>query len=158
MTRLPQIALLPDGKRLHLQDGPIDLIIEGRGSETELRAAYRAAATRFTGLLDELSDVIATSRNYQALTDAWTQWHSVARPMRPKYQRFVELANEGAKELGFDDVGVLWRSGYDMSAEDFQKEAARLYDQVKPLYQDLHCYARKRLAQLVAAAASPTSH
>jgi len=54
MTRLPQIALLPDGKRLHLQDGPIDLIIEGRGSETDLRAAYRAAATRFTGLLDEL--------------------------------------------------------------------------------------------------------
>jgi len=54
MTRLPQIALLPDGKRLHLQDGPIDLIIEGRGSETDVRAAYRAAATRFTGLLDEL--------------------------------------------------------------------------------------------------------
>ena len=54
MTRLPQIALLPDGKRLHLQDGPIDLIIEGKGGEGEVRAAYRAAATRFTGLLDEL--------------------------------------------------------------------------------------------------------
>jgi uncharacterized protein len=54
MTRLPQIALLPDGKRLHLQDGPIDLIIEGKGGERELRAAYHAAATRFTGLLDEL--------------------------------------------------------------------------------------------------------
>jgi ApbE superfamily uncharacterized protein (UPF0280 family) len=54
MRRLPQIALLPDGKRLHLQDGPIDLIIEGKGGEGEVRAAYRAAATRFTGLLDEL--------------------------------------------------------------------------------------------------------
>jgi ApbE superfamily uncharacterized protein (UPF0280 family) len=54
MTRLPQVALLPDGKRLHLQDGPIDLIIEGKGGERELREAYRAAATRFTGLLDEL--------------------------------------------------------------------------------------------------------
>jgi peptidyl-dipeptidase A len=97
--------------------------------------------------LDDLSDVIATSRNYQALTDAWTQWHSIARPMRPKYQRFVELANAGAKELGYDDVGVLWRSRYDMSAEDFQKEAARLYEQVRPLYEGLHCYARKRLAQ-----------
>jgi peptidyl-dipeptidase A len=97
--------------------------------------------------LDELSDIIATSRNYQALTDAWTQWHTISRPMRPKYQRFVELANEGAKELGYDDVGVLWRSRYDMSAADFQKEAARLYDQVRPLYEGLHCYARKRLAQ-----------
>jgi ApbE superfamily uncharacterized protein (UPF0280 family) len=54
MTRLPQIALLPDGKRLHLQDGPIDLIIEASGGEAEVRAAYEAAARRFTGLLDEL--------------------------------------------------------------------------------------------------------
>ena len=65
----------------------------------------------------------------------------------PKYQRFVELANEGAKELGYDDLGVLWRSRYDMPAKDFEKEAARLYGQVKPLYKGLHCYARKRLQQ-----------
>ncbi|MGY3447021.1 UPF0280 family protein [Bradyrhizobium sp. USDA 4473] len=54
MRRLPQIALLPDGKRLHLQDGPIDLVIEAKGRDAEIRAAYRAAAERFTGLLDEL--------------------------------------------------------------------------------------------------------
>lgn len=54
MTRLPQIALLSDGRRLHLQDGPIDLIIAARGPTNEVRAAYEAAARRFTGLLDEL--------------------------------------------------------------------------------------------------------
>ena len=54
MTRLPQIALLPDGKRLHLQDGPIDLIVEAKGRDADVRAAYEAAARRFTGLLDEL--------------------------------------------------------------------------------------------------------
>jgi ApbE superfamily uncharacterized protein (UPF0280 family) len=54
MNRLPKIALLPDGKRLHLQDGPIDLIIEANGREAHVRAAYDAAARRFTGLLDEL--------------------------------------------------------------------------------------------------------
>jgi ApbE superfamily uncharacterized protein (UPF0280 family) len=54
MRRLPQIALLPDGKRLHLQDGPIDLIVEANGREADLRAAYQAAARRFDGLLDEL--------------------------------------------------------------------------------------------------------
>src|SRR5882757_9166821 len=54
MKRLPQIALLPDGRRLHLQDGPIDLIIEAKGEAAEVRAAYEAAALRFTGLLDEL--------------------------------------------------------------------------------------------------------
>ena len=54
MKRLPQIAVLPDGKRLHLQDGPIDLVIEARGRDADVRAAYEAAACRFTGLLDEL--------------------------------------------------------------------------------------------------------
>ena len=54
MKRLPQIALLPDGKRLHLQDGPIDLVVEAKGHEADFRAAYEAAAQRFTGLLDEL--------------------------------------------------------------------------------------------------------
>jgi len=54
MKRLPQIALLPDGKRMHLQDGPIDLVIEAKGGGAEVRAAFEAAARRFTGLLDEL--------------------------------------------------------------------------------------------------------
>ena len=62
MTRLPQIALLPDGKRLHLQDGPIDLIIEAKGSEADVRAAYEAAARRFTGLLDELCEELGELR------------------------------------------------------------------------------------------------
>jgi peptidyl-dipeptidase A len=95
--------------------------------------------------LDDLGETIATSRNYEDLTEAWTGWHTISKPMRPKYQRFVELANEGAKELGFEDLGVLWRSRYDLPAKDFEKEAARLYSQVEPLYKDLHCYARNRL-------------
>jgi peptidyl-dipeptidase A len=97
--------------------------------------------------LDDLSEILATSRNYEALTEAWAGWHTISRPMRPKYERFVQLANEGARELGFEDVGVLWRSRYDMEPDAFEKEAARLYSQVKPLYEGLHCYARKRLAQ-----------
>ena len=62
MKRLPQIALLPDGKRLHLQDGPIDLIIEASGNVAEVRAAYDAAARRFSGLLDELCEELTTLR------------------------------------------------------------------------------------------------
>jgi uncharacterized protein len=54
MIRRPQIGLLADGRRLHLQDGPIDLIVEPRGDETNVRAAHDAAARRFEGLLDEL--------------------------------------------------------------------------------------------------------
>ena len=62
MKRAPQIRLLADGRRLHLQDGPIDLIVEARGSEANLRAAYDAAARRFTGLLDELCDELKMLR------------------------------------------------------------------------------------------------
>jgi peptidyl-dipeptidase A len=95
--------------------------------------------------LDELGEIIATSRDYAELTEAWAGWHTISRPMRAKYQRFAELANEGARELGFADLGVLWRSRYDMPAADFEKEAARLYGQVEPLYKSLHCYARGKL-------------
>ena len=63
---------------------------------------------------EQLTDVIANSRNYDELTEAWTGWHSTARPLRKEYVRFVELANEGATELGFKDLGAMWRSGYDM--------------------------------------------
>jgi uncharacterized protein len=63
MKRLPQIALLPDGKRLHLQDGPIDLIVEAKGAAADIRAAYEAAARRFTGLLDELCEELTELRS-----------------------------------------------------------------------------------------------
>jgi uncharacterized protein len=62
MTRLPQIAMLADGRRLHLQDGPIDLIVEARGSEANVRAAYNAAARCFTGLLDRLCEELPELR------------------------------------------------------------------------------------------------
>lgn len=93
----------------------------------------------------QLTDVLANSRNYDELTEAWTGWHSTARPLRKEYARFVELANEGAHELGFADLGAMWRSNYDMPPQEFTKEAARLWDQVKPLYDSLHCYVRGRL-------------
>jgi len=93
----------------------------------------------------QLTDVLAKSRKYDELTEAWTGWHSTARPLRKEYVRFVELANEGARELGYADLGAMWRSGYDMPPDDFSREAARLWGQVKPLYDSLHCYVRGRL-------------
>jgi peptidyl-dipeptidase A len=95
----------------------------------------------------QLKSVLENSRNYDELVDAWKGWHDAARPLRVDYERYVALANEGARTLGFRDLGAMWRSGYDMPADDFTKEAARLYSQVEPLYKELHCYARGRLAK-----------
>ncbi len=95
--------------------------------------------------LDELSDVLVKSRDYDAQLEAWQGWHTISRPMRKDYERFVELANEGSQSLGFKDLGEMWRSGYDMTPAQFSDETERLWGQVKPLYDQLHCYARGRL-------------
>ncbi|MCE3284110.1 MAG: peptidyl-dipeptidase [Steroidobacteraceae bacterium] len=94
----------------------------------------------------QLKAVFEESRDYDELLDAWKGWHDQARSLRADYARYVELANEGARELGYKDLGAMWRSNYDMPADAFTKEAARLYQQVEPFYKDLQCYARKKLA------------
>jgi peptidyl-dipeptidase A len=105
----------------------------------------------------QLTDIMAKSRKYDELTEAWTGWHSTARPVRPEYVKFVELANEGARELGFADLGAMWRSNYDMSPEEFSQEATRLWNQVKPLYGSLHCYVRGKLQKTYGAERVPDS-
>ena len=95
--------------------------------------------------IGQLSEVLATSRDYDAQLDAWQGWHTISQPMRKDYTRFAELVNEGAKEMGFADAGEMWRSGYDMSPAELSAETDRLWDQVKPLYEQLHCYARGKL-------------
>jgi peptidyl-dipeptidase A len=95
--------------------------------------------------IDAISKTLATSRDWDTQLEAWKGWHTISPPMRKDYQRFVELANEGAVGLGYKDLGELWRAGYDMSPADFEQEAERLWTQVKPLYDGLHCYARGRL-------------
>jgi ApbE superfamily uncharacterized protein (UPF0280 family) len=88
MSRAPQIRFLADGKRLHLQDGPIDLIIEARGSEMNLLAAYDAAARRFTGLLDELCDELKLLRQAAHPTRCWLQG-AIARRMHAAVAPFA---------------------------------------------------------------------
>ncbi len=95
--------------------------------------------------LGELSEVLAKNRDYQTQLDAWQGWHTISQPMRKDYVRFVELVNEGAKEMGFADAGEMWRSGYDMTPAEIAAETDRLWGQVKPLYEDLHCYTRTKL-------------
>ena len=105
--------------------------------------------------LEQLSDVIDHSRDWNALLDAWTGWHAVGVEIRPLYVRFVDLANQGARDNGFANVGDLWRSGYDMPPADFEKETERIWAQVKPLYEALHCYVRAKLQDVYGKARIP---
>jgi peptidyl-dipeptidase A len=95
--------------------------------------------------LNDLSRIMASSTNPDELLDAWVGWHKISIPMKDKYARFVQLSNKGAKELGFADTGAMWRSGYDMTPEQFSAEIERLWRQVEPFYVSLHTYVRKQL-------------
>jgi peptidyl-dipeptidase A len=97
--------------------------------------------------LEELSKTMAESRDPRQLLDAWTGWHAIARPMRPDFVQYVALANQGARELGFQDNGAMWRSKYDMDPDAFARELDRLWNQVRPLYVSLHAYVRARLRE-----------
>ncbi len=97
--------------------------------------------------IDDVTRIMATSRNEKELRAAWEGWHTVAPPMRKDYTRFVELSNKGARELGFADTGAMWRAKYDMPPDAFTKELDRLWEQVRPLYLKLHAYVRFRLRE-----------
>ena len=97
--------------------------------------------------VEDLGRLMATSHDPGELRDAWVGWHLIARPMRQDFARYVELSNQGARELGFPDTGALWRSKYDMPPDEFAKELDRLWEQVRPLYLQLHAYVRWKLRE-----------
>jgi peptidyl-dipeptidase A len=115
---------------------------------TRLASIYSTGRIDYQGrqvTLDELETLMGTERNPARLEEIWTKWHAVAAPMRDDYARMVEIANEGARDLGFDNVGQMWLSNYDMPADDMEREVERLWSQLSPFYEQLHCYVRARL-------------
>ena len=99
--------------------------------------------------------IFADVRETDELLDIWGGWRDVSPDMRPLYTRFVELSNAGAQELGFADTGDMWRSGYDMPPDAFTAELERLWGQVSPLYESLHCHVRAELGEEYGSAGVP---
>ena len=95
--------------------------------------------------ITQITNLMATSRDPKLLREAWEGWHTISVPMRKEYVRFVELANKGARELGFADSGAMWRAKYDMPPDAFTAELDRLWNQLRPLYLSLHAYVRMKL-------------
>ncbi len=95
--------------------------------------------------LEALSRILFENRDPVVLEDVWTGWHRVGRAMRPEFVEYVDLANRGARELGFADTGAMWRSKYDMEPDAFAQEVDRLWAEVRPFYASLHAFVRNRL-------------
>ena len=105
--------------------------------------------------LTRLERIMAESRNTDELLDVWKGWRTISPPMRSQYRRFVELGNAGARDLGFADLGDMWRSGYDMPPDEFVGEVDRLWEQVSPFYDALQCHVRASLADEYGSAVVP---
>ena len=117
---------------------------------TRLQSTYGKGKGTFKGVAtggNDLEALMGTTRDPELTKEIWTSWHMVGQAMRGDYVRMVEIANAGARELGFTDTGAMWRSGYDMPADDFARMIDTLLAEVTPLYTDLHCYTRSKLNQ-----------
>ena len=115
---------------------------------TKLDSTYATGTFNYKGEdlnLDQLSTIIETSRDPEELKAVWEGWRTVSPAMRDDYGRMVEIANQGATELGFPNLADMWLSNYDMEPEAMSAEVERLWGQVEPLYKELHCYVRAEL-------------
>ena len=101
----------------------------------------------------EMGELDHTPAEY---AEMWTSWHdNVGAPMKDDYVRMVEIGNAGAQELGFSDIGNMWRANYDMPPEEFAALTEKLWQEVKPLYQSLHTYVRWKLNEKYGDAVQP---
>ena len=115
---------------------------------TELSSAYSTGKIDFDGETvpqNETELLMRNLRDADKLEEVWTKWRAEAKPSKENYARMVEIANAGARELGYADVGQMWRSGYDMDPDAFAAETDRLWGQVEPLYENLQCHVKYKL-------------
>ncbi|WP_235562809.1 M2 family metallopeptidase, partial [Brevundimonas sp. Root1423] len=127
---------------------------------TRLDSTYSVGKFEFKGrqiTLDDANILIAESRDPAETKALYEGWRTISPVMAADYTRMVEIANEGSRELGFADTGAMWRAGYDMEPDAFAAETDRLWTQVKPFYENLHCYVRSRLNAKYGDAVQPDS-
>ncbi|NYD89831.1 M2 family metallopeptidase [Sphingomonas melonis] len=126
------------------------------GAATELATLTTRMSSNYgkgKGTLDgkpingsDIEAAMGTSRDPAKLKEMWVSWNDqVGAPMRKDYTRMTAISNAGAKELGFADVGAMWRSGYDMTPEQFEQLTDQIWKEVEPLYLSLHTYVRWKL-------------
>lgn len=122
---------------------------------TRMGSTYATGKIELDGQMvarNDLEEMMGTVRDPELLEYIWTAWREV--PVAPRadggnmksdYAAMVALSNEGAQELGFADVGAMWRSRYDLPPAEFAQETDRLWNQVAPLYNQLQCHVRAEL-------------
>jgi peptidyl-dipeptidase A len=160
-TRFDGLELTPDLDR-KLEKLKLSLVVPPPATPAETAELARLAASMKSAYgrgkycpvpegecldVTAIGRIHADSRDAAELLDVWRGWRTISPPMRREFERYAELGNRGARALGFADLGAMWRSKYDMDPDAFAAELDRLWDQVRPLYEKLHCHVRGALAE-----------
>jgi peptidyl-dipeptidase A len=143
LLRLGQPLAAPDDTRLAGELTGIVAEIQGMYSKGRFVPRGRKESIDLEGL----SKILRESRDPAEMLDVWTGWHRISRPMKAGYTRFVDLGNQGARDAGFGDLGEMWRAKYDQTPEEFSRTVEGLWQQVAPLYTELHAYVRRKLRE-----------
>jgi len=122
---------------------------------TRMGSTYATGKIELDGEMvarNDLEEMMGTIRDPERLKEIWIKWREIpvtdtdnGTTMKEDYAAMVEISNEGARELGFADVGTMWRARYDLPPAEFAEETDRLWGQVKPLYDELQCHVRAKL-------------
>src|SRR5439155_11100592 len=155
-----KLNLLRGGLTLAASDQP-GAALELSTISTRLQSTYAKGHASLDGKAvtgDEVEALMGTERDPAKLTQMWQTWHeNTGRPMRQDYRRLVEIANAGAKQLGYSDTGAMWRSKYDMPPEQFAAVYEGLLKDLDPLYRQLHCYVRAKLNKKYGSSVQPAT-
>lgn len=128
------------------------------GLQTSLSGQYATGSFLYKGRptsLGEAEVLLAKTRNPEEARLLWEGWRDSAKALKPDYIAMAALANQGARELGYADMGELWRSGYDRSPAEVETEIDAEWNQLKPIYTALHCFMRKKLSERYGATVQP---
>ena len=147
LLRVSSSLAAPSDPKLRLELATLASKMEGVYGKAKACGADGQKPAKDCKDIEALTVLFQNSRKEPELRDAWLGWHRTARVSRQDYARFVDLANQGAREIGFADSGQMWRSAYDMTPAEFEKETERMWQQVRPLYEQLHCYVRSQLGR-----------
>ncbi|KAK6182613.1 hypothetical protein SNE40_010258 [Patella caerulea] len=128
----------------------INIVRETSDTSSEMLATYNTGKVCMKDgnclpLEPDIQDIMSKSRKPEQLLEAWKGWRDVTSPIKPLYTKFVELKNEGAKEHGYNDFGEFWRDSLFDQTPDLEASAERIWEEIQPLYQELHAYVRNKL-------------
>ncbi|KAG5347475.1 ACE enzyme, partial [Acromyrmex charruanus] len=98
-------------------------------------------------LYPDISQIMAKSRDWDELQYVWTEWRRRSgRPIRDLYHQLIALTNDAARMNNFTDAAEYWMFPYE--SPNFQQDIDEAWETIRPLYEELHAYIRRRLRDL----------